>query len=54
MAKVEQICRHRYAHMDRPGIGKWYKARTNRIMRKQAKKDPENAPVKRPIRGWSD
>ena len=54
MASVEQICGRHTKGLQRPGIGKWYKRQTNKLMRRLAKKDPENAPVKRPIRGWSD
>lgn len=31
----------------------WVKKMTNRAMRRAARRDPENAPVKRPTKGWA-
>ena len=42
---IGQLERHmRY----KAGSRRWYKKMANRIMRRWAKKDPENAPVKTP------
>lgn len=55
MADAEQICRkHVKVRQHAGNYCTWLKTRTNRLMRRAAKADPENAPVRRPIRGWSD
>jgi hypothetical protein len=37
-----------------PGFYRWLKRRTSKVWRKAAKLDPENAPVRRPTKGWCD
>lgn len=41
-------------HMNSAGLRKFVKSATSRKMRRMAKKDPENAPTKRPIGGYAD
>lgn len=49
---VEQICRH---HGKRPyAYETWLKRQLNRLMRRWAKQDPENAPTQKRYRGYSD
>lgn len=38
----------------KPGMGKLYKRLLARVWRRLAKADPENAPTRRPTRGWAD
>ncbi len=52
MRSVEKICR-RHGTMAR-GFYRWLKRKTSKVWRRAAKLDPENAPVRRPTRGWCD
>jgi hypothetical protein len=49
MASAEQICSHDPSRAYRHHL----KRKAARLWRRAAKRDPENAPVKRPVRGWS-
>lgn len=49
-----KLCRKHAKSMKRPGAGKEVKRETNRVMRRDAKRDPEAAHPKRPTKGYSD
>jgi hypothetical protein len=52
MKTAEQICRK---HADRSRfLYRWLKRQTSKKWRRAGKLRPEDAPVRRPVRGWCD
>lgn len=55
MALAPQICRKHIRVRQRAGnYMTWLKTQLNRLMRRQARRDPEDAPRKRRYSGWGD